>query len=337
MTNGTQKEEKRDYDFEPLRGNDDPVPTNAMDGLQLEEEGDDEKDEPELTEDEQNRVGKQLRQELMKARKKISREAKRQIDAAQEKSDETISGLQKRLAALESGKESDELGEKFSSKRAELETKLTEAMEGGNSEEVVRLNGELVDLSADNAVKRDRLERKDEPDELDDLHPDDKDGNKRKPVHKRVKQWMADQKEWWADPDHDEAVAYTQRIDLALHRGGYSVEDDEFYEILNDKLAKKFPDLPLNTGEEEEEELDLDLDDEDEDLDIPKFTPRKNRPSPVNRGDDGAKGHRRRNSKAMTLSAAQVRNMTIFGLDPDNKEHVESYLTEVRATQGARR
>jgi hypothetical protein len=78
---------------------------------------------------------------------------------------------------------------------------------------------------------------------------------------------------------------------------------------------------------------DDDEDEEDEFSDIPRRGKKRRRESPVNSGDQSGslKGRREREGQRSEkkLTRTRIANMRAFGLDPDNKDHVEEYLRGV--------
>lgn len=347
--------EQRDkivYDFEDIRRNDDPVPeiVLAQFGLEDEEENEDEGQEDELNTEEEEEEGtddtegtddlneeeqddKTARDRTAEFRKellRVKREAKRAVSEAKNEAGEEIGKLNKRIQELERRGETDELEEEFTAKVEDLEGRIEEAMEKGNSKEVVQLTRELSELTADNRVRRAKLTADhEEPDDLED-EPDRK-------ILPRAQEWL-DSQSWWGDSDMGHIRKFVHEADAALRKRGYLPSDDDFYEQLEDLVEKKYPGVVERTmGDEFEEEEDEDLDDVFSYIPSKK-TPRrkakvsKKRPrsrSPVSPGGDGGAGggsKKRGKKKGRTLTRAQIGNMRAFGMDPENKEHIEAYL-----------
>ncbi len=132
-----------------------------------------------------------------------------------------------------------------------------------------------------------------------------------------------------------------KRVDLKLQEKGYSPDDDDYYEQLEEAVEKKYPGIIIHTMDDED---GIDLDDKDELDAIPtkrsatkKKARRSARRQPVGGKDASGGGNRSRNrQKGKTLNRNQVANMRMFGMDPDNKEHVEAYMEGAGMKPGVR-
>lgn len=319
-----------EYEFEDLRRNTDALPTNVLDQLEVDDDtgatsdADDTGDE-ESSDDEEMVPLSEVNKRIARVRK----ESDRNIAAAKEEAVEVIADLTKRVGAME---EADEVGELETEHKANVERinkEIEEAMEAGESKDVTRLTTELAEATAENVGKREELKRKraaDEHDEPDDLNKPTEPG-----VSPRAKDWLAEQ-DWWDDPDQAHVMRFVKRVDIALQKKGYSPSDDDYYEQLEEAVEKKHPGIIIHTMDDDD--LGLEDDDEDADLDaIPtkrsaskKKARRSARRQPVG-GKDQAGGRKPRNrQRGSTLNRGQVANMRMFGMDPDNKDHVEAYM-----------
>jgi len=346
----SQQRDKIEYDFQDLRRNTDPIPGNVLDELGIEDEDlddaerhDDAKatDDSEELDDTDDDLDSELDDDgeyspgkMTKAMRKrivgVKREANRAIAEAKQEAGETISKLEKRITELERSGKTDELDNEFSGKLEDIESRIEQAMEKGDSKEVASLTREMSELTADMRDKKRELERE-EPDDLDD------DEGKKPKVIPRAAQWLEEQV-WWDDEDLGHVRAYVRKADIALQKKGYKPTDDDFYENLEALVEKKYPGVIELTMDEErdEEDDDLDLEDEEDEFgDIPAKTRRRKkakgrrRRSPVSEGDRGGVSRTKkasRKKKGKTLTRARVANMKMFGMDPENPEHVEAYL-----------
>lgn len=184
-------------------------------------------------------------------------------------------------------------------------------------------------------TKREALKRKrDEHDDPDDLH------KRTEPsVIPRAKDWLAEQ-DWWDDTDNAHVKRFVNRLDKSLQEKGYSPHDDDFYQQLEEAVEKKYPGVIVHTMDDDFEPEGGDGDD-DEFAEIPskrkaskKKARRSARRQPVGGQNAGGTGGKRgagnRGRKGKTLNRNQIANMRMFGMDPDNKDHVEAYLAEVK-------
>lgn len=342
----TQRD-KIEYDFEDLRRNEDPLPENVLDQLGLEEQDlaederhedtkarDDkeESDDTDDTDDELDDDGEYNPAKMTAAMRKrlvgVQRKANRSIADAKAEAGETISKLEDRIAELERSGKTDKIEDEFGGKLETIEAQIEVAMEKGDSKEVAALTRQMSELTADMRDKKRELER-DEPEDLEGKEPPK--------IIPRAAEWIREQ-DWWDDEELGHVRAYVRKADMALQKKGYKPTDDDFYEQLESLVEKKYPGVvELTMSEFEDDDLDLDDDEEleeDEFDDVPSKSRRKakkkraRRKSPVSEGDRGGVGRtkKKRRGKERKLTAARVANMQMFGMDPENPEHVEAYL-----------
>ncbi len=342
-----QQRDKIEYDFEDLRRNEDPVPDNVLEQLGLDEEDltederhddkkarddseelDDREDQDaELDEDGEYNPAK-MTTAMRKRIQKIRRDASREIAEAKEEAGQEISKLTKRIDELEKAGKTDELEDEFGGKIEALEAQIEEAMEAGETKTVTSLTRELAELTTDMRLKKRDLEREhDEPEDLDD--------QEEVKLIPRAAEWIREQ-DWWDEAEYGHVRDYVRKADLALQNKGYKPTDEDFYEQLENLVEKKYPGVVVKTVDDDDLDDDLDLeeelDEEDEFEEIPdkrrrKAKKRGRRKSPVSGGDSVNKGTRKvRKKRGKTLTKAQVANMRIFNMDPEDPEHVEAYL-----------
>jgi hypothetical protein len=350
-----QQRDKIEYDFEDLRRNEDPIPDNVLDQLGLEEQDltederhddkqakddseeldDREEEDDELDEDGEYKPAK-MTNAMRKRIMKVKRDAKREIAEAKEEAGEEISKLNKRIDELEKSGKTDELDNEFSGKLEDLESQMEAAMEEGDSKKVTSLTRKMSELTADMRDRKRELES-DEPDDLED------EGKEEPKIIPRAVEWLKEQ-DWWDDEELGHVRKFVRKADMALQRKGYKPTDDDFYEQLEAIIEKKYPGVVEHTMseyEDEDEDEDLDLDeefeeeDEDEFVDVPskkksrRAKKKRRARSPVSEGDRGGVSRTKkkfRKKRGKTLSAARVKNMQLFGMDPENPDHVEAYL-----------
>ena len=329
-------ERKIEYEFEDLRRNDDELPPAVLAQLgEVVSDDDDDNDVIAANDDnDDNDDGDEKLVPISEVNKRISRvrtEADRKVKAAKEEAAEVIGDLQKRVTTIEKGGEEEKLTEEYEGKVATLNGQIDEAVEEGDSKKVSQLTAQLSELTAENVVKREALKRKqDEHDEPDDLNAEAKPR-----VIARAKDWLAEQ-EWWDDPEHAAVKRYVNRLDRALQEKGYDPNDDDFYIQLEEAVEKKHPGIIVRTMDD----LDLDDDADDEFSDIPSKTQsrKKRQRRAAGKSPTGDKteqtgnnaARKRGGKKSKTLNRNQIANMRMFGMDPNNKEHVEAYLAEVQ-------
>jgi hypothetical protein len=334
-----KEREKIEYEFEDLRRNTDPVPSSVLaqfGGFEEEEqeetderqegerhEGKDEKDDDRAGNGEdQDADPKRLSRELTRTRQRAER-TQRQLRQARSDAEQTITDLQGRIEKLEKRGSANGIDAEYTTKVSDLEAKIEAAMEAGNSKDVIRLNRELAELTAEHKIKRAQAEAHETQDERQDRRD-------RPTTIPRAQEWL-DEQDWFDDPEQAHVRAYLNKLDRVLQQKGYRPSDDDYYEQLEAKLDETFPGVVTLTMERRDD--DDDEDEEDEFSDIPRRGKKRRRESPVNSGDQSGslKGRRERESQRSEkkLTRTRIANMRAFGLDPDNKDHVEEYLRGV--------
>lgn len=364
---GETKDDKFEYEFEDLRRNEDPVPSTiaAQFGFEDDDGGDredtdtrrrrrkrvkddgDDPDDPDDTDDTDDPDGDGEGNEedddlvpMSEVRKRIARvrkQADTNLAKARHEAEATIGDLQKRVDKIEHGSEEAELSGKYETEIERLDREIDEAVESGDTKKVSQLTREMSRLTAEHAVKTEQLKsRQNEHDDPDDLNQ----RSDQPKVIPRANDWLAEQ-DWWDDPEHARVKRFVRKLDLALQERGYDPNDDDFYEQLESAIEKKYPGVIVHTMDDDRDpELE---DDDDEFAEIPskRARSRKKARRAANRqpvGGDGERtgGKRRRNRdgdggrKGKTLNRNQVANMRMFGMDPNNKDHVEAYLREIK-------
>jgi len=321
-----------EYEFEDLRRNTDELPTSVLEQLEVDDDtgatsdaGD--LDDPDGKGDEEMVPLSEVNSRIAKVR----RESDRKIEAAKDEATTVIADLTKRVGAME---EADEVGELETEHKANVErinTAIEVAMEAGEAKDVTKLTTELAELTAVNVTKREALKVKRASEQHDD--PDDLNKRSEPSVIPRAKDWLAEQ-DWWDDKELAHVVRFVNRLDKKLQEKGYSPHDDDFYEQLEEAVEKKYPGIIIHTMDDDDG-LGLDDDDsEDAELDaIPdkrtatkKKARRAARRQPVGGKDAGGRRQPRNRQRGSTLTRNQLANMRKFGMDPDNKEHIEAYM-----------
>ena len=389
--------EKIEYEFEDLRRNTDPVPGIVLAQLGFDSDGEGERQEGEqrqerrkkrkdddeddgsrdddhddrdaadddLDDDEEVTLSrKELSRQLTETRRRAERKAREELEDARGEVTEVVGKLEKRLDGIERRGESDTIEAEFAPKIADLEAKLEEAMEKGNTKEVMALNKQLAEAISDKKLKlhdAKKVAATTRDSDEDDLTQQ---RGKRK-VPRRVQRWI-DKQDWFDDPKEAHVKAYLHKVDADLIEDGLGPSDDEYWEKLERKIERKFPGVLTlttrggKTDDEDDEDddddprarrrrsRDDDEDEEDGDRDRDSKRDRQRgaaRRSPVSDGGRGGGGRGRdrdddgggRRRGEVRLTKAHISNMRAFGLDPENKKHVEEYTLEVQRQQRSER
>lgn len=262
------------------------------------------------------------RRDVLAARRAASAAADERISAARAEVTQELTEVRKELAELK-GKGELEVAEKeYATKKADIEAQIAEAMEKGNHAEYARLNSSLIELNNDLQRKRLEVKSKNTTAAVEDLN-----GQRGKAPLVRVKKFLEENAEWWADPDHEDAVSYAKKLDRKLTTElGLDPNSDAYWDAFNRNFDKKFEGLRVKS----DDDLDIELDD--------GGTRGSRVVTPPNKGGGGqprkqqqqqTRGGEERGGKGeagkVRLTTADKQNMVAFGLDPSNPEHLLEY------------
>lgn len=192
---------------------------------------------------------KQLHSEKTDLAKQLDKERKERLE------------LEKKLS--EGSKQSKQSQKEILTKNLEsLSRNLREAMENGDTEEVLKLQDELMDVKMQIAGVSSELQRMETTPE-----PEQQQNNQSQQqaeVPEKALEWIEDHPQFTTD-ELFYVAALT--VNNQLINEGYDVEDDEFYEELNTRLAPRFPEVfgTANKNHVQYEEDNKNASDEDED------------------------------------------------------------------------
>ena len=229
--------------------------------------------------------------------------------------------LHEKIDALEGEKGLTKIEEEYEEAKADLETKMEEAMENGKSEEFAKLNSKLIELNG--AMSEKRMELK-----VTTAAPEDLGGDAagRQPANPRAVAFIQANESWWSDPDHEDAVDYARRLDKKLVGMGLDPKSDRYWHAFNRNFDNKFEDLRI--ADDDEIEVDLSDGGKGKGNRSPVHRPGSgggaSRGTAANRGGGDGGGDSGK-AGVVRLTAADKANMTRFLLDPSNPEHCRQY------------
>ncbi len=278
--------------------------------------------------DNTQKTGKDKRRETLEAR----RTKERTDQLAQELDDRTdefageVNSLKNEVAELKADKEIEAIDAEYGSKEDELTADMEQAMEDGDSKKTAEINTKLIALNSEKQAKKAAAEAS--VTIIEDL---DANAAGAQPANKRAVQFIRDNEAWWSDPDHEDAVDYSRRLDKKLVAMGFNPDSDAYWARFNHNFDKKFEDLRVA----DPDDIDIDL---DPGKDTGKGRGRSHVAAPGGAGNAGRRVNNRSNDNGqrgsvVRLTAQHKSNMVRFGLDPSNVEHCTSYAKEVQATR----
>lgn len=246
-------------------------------------------------------------------------EAEKRAEAAEQRAKE----LEKQLRT---GSKTFKESEKVSLEKSldSLSKQLTQAIQDGESEEIVRLQDEMVNTRIQLVGLQAELSQ------IDENNAQQEELEKQKPQQKQQQQQEVSEKIWdWIDeypqfhpekPEFDPVFHTAARtVSEMLVMEGYKDSEDDFYEELNNRLKNRFPEVfgiddknsvqyNNNTSEEDEETDEKDSSTPSKEVEIKEQTMSGSSRVPPNQG----KPKRDRNS--VVLSPEMVKQAERWGL-----------------------
>lgn len=210
--------------------------------------------------------------------------------------------LEERLARIESSMQEKEQEEKEVQYKT-VAQQLREAIESGETDKQVELMERMSDL---------RQTKKIEPQQA--AKPD---VQKPQEVPELAKEWIAKNSSWWNKSDHMDATSLAIGIDTQLTNEGYDLNDPDYYEELDKRLSKYFPNLvnpqetaDKNTSQDDKKIVSLE---------------QKRVQSPVAGVSRSTSG----SAKSVKLSADDLANARKFGIDISDPAALKRYAREL--------
>ena len=258
------------------------------------------------------RIGR-LRTEF--SQQQADQEARHQRELRELRDD--INGL--KVSKTNTTLEADEA--KHNATLADLEDRLTQALEAGDSTKAAKLQSAISEEHARYfsalAAKRNDVQQQNDK-RVDPTRSTQQATNKGPTAN--GKRFIAKNADWWEDPEFRAEKNETIAIDGDLIREGFDPNSAEHYDEMVYRLSQKFPSLevvnPFSTRSRR------DADDDEDELTRPARTPVRSLSASANRGaaPEGARANGN-----VRLNRADIANMERFGMDPENPKHVVEY------------
>ena len=136
-------------------------------------------------------------------------------------------------------------------------------------------------------------------------------------VPELAKEWIAKNSSWWNKSDHMDATSLAIGIDTQLTNEGYDLNDPDYYEELDKRLSKYFPNLvnPQETADKNTSQDDKKI----------VYLEQKRVQSPVAGVSRSTSG----SAKSVKLSADDLANARKFGIDISDPAALKRYAREL--------
>ena len=162
---------------------------------------------------------------------------RKESDAKAEEKEQELNALKQRLERLEQG-ETQKAQKQFEDRYVSVKQEMQKAIEEGDTGKQVEYAEQLADIRA--AMKVSELQRQQVIQQ-----------KTQSPTVGRAAQPSAPKKgmDWWGknlcfnSPGYERVTAAARSIDVQLDLEGYDKESDQYYETLNNRLQKIFPEL----------------------------------------------------------------------------------------------
>ena len=164
---------------------------------------------------------------------------RKQAEAEAEQSRSELSSLKSRLERLEHGSNR-QANNAFQDRYNETRSKLQLAIEEGNTEEQVAYQEQLADMRA--AVRVQEMQRQQRVQQQVSPTVGRAAQVQSEPTPAKAIDWWQKNR-WFNSNGFERETAAARAIDVQLDLEGYDKEADEYYDVLNERLKKVFPEL----------------------------------------------------------------------------------------------
>ena len=214
--------------------------------------------------------------------------------------------LEERLARIEASMAEKEEQEEETQYKS-VAQQLKEAIESGETEKQVELMEAMSDLRNRKVSKI----QKPQPQQASETQP------RQQEVPELAKNWIAKHNHWWNKPGYSVQTSVAFGIDKDLTEEGYDINDPEYYEEMDKRISKYFPDLinPQETADKNTSQDDKKI----------VSSEQKRVQSPVAGVSRSTSG----SAKSVKLSAEDLSNARKFGIDISDPAALKRYAREL--------
>ena len=162
---------------------------------------------------------------------------RKESDAKAEEKEQELNALKQRLERLEQG-ETQKAQKQFEDRYVSVKQEMQKAIEEGDTGKQVEYAEQLADIRA--AMKVSELQRQQV---IQQKTQSPTVGRAAQPsAPKKAMDWGG-KNQWFNSPGYERETAAARSIDVQLDLEGYDKESDQYYETLNNRLQKIFPEL----------------------------------------------------------------------------------------------
>ena len=162
---------------------------------------------------------------------------RKESDAKAEEKEQELNALKQRLERLEQG-ETQKAQKQFEDRYVSVKQEMQKAIEEGDTGKQVEYAEQLADIRA--AMKVAELLRQQTVQQKTQSPTVGRAAQPSAP--KKAMDWWG-KNQWFNSPGYERETAAARSIDVQLDLEGYDKESDQYYETLNNRLQKIFPEL----------------------------------------------------------------------------------------------
>ena len=162
---------------------------------------------------------------------------RKESDAKAEEKDQELTALKQRLERLEQG-ETVKAQKQFEDRYVSVKQEMQKAIEEGDTAKQVDYAEQLADIRA--AMKVSELQRQQTVQQKTQSPTVGRAAQPQAP--KKAMDWWG-KNQWFNSSGYERETAAARSIDVQLDLEGYDKESDQYYETLNNRLQKIFPEL----------------------------------------------------------------------------------------------
>ena len=182
-----------------------------------------------------------------KVQKRIKKlvDQRRDAELQTAQANEQVAQLTARLERLEQGNTS-RVENEFNQRYAQTKQALAKAVEEGDTQAQLNFTEQLADMRA--AMRIAEMQRQQQVSQASSPTVGRAQQVAQQPAPKKAMDWWQ-KKRWFNAAGFERETAAARAIDVQLDLEGHNKESDEYYELLNNRLQKVFPEL--KSGSEE--------------------------------------------------------------------------------------
>ena len=197
------------------------------------------KAKPEPETDEQPEYGEKVQKRIKKL---VDQRREAELQTVQ--ANEQVAQLTARLERLEQGN-SHRVENEFNQRYAQTKQALAKAVEEGDTQSQLNFTEQLADMRA--AMRIAEMQRQQQAQAAVSPTVGRAQQVAQQPAPKKAMDWW-EKNRWFNSAGYERETAAARAIDIQLEIEGFDKEADEYYQVLNDRLQKVFPEL--NSGSE---------------------------------------------------------------------------------------